>query len=380
MTNHQNLFEQFSSTNYEQWLEKVEKDLRGRALDDLQWEIEDGIQLAPFYDPERSSDTTLPSERANNNWEIGSIVVNTTLAEANKEALESLKGGVEALKFRLKKSVSAADLERLLSQIETDYISVHFKLQGISVLEFVEQLIIFLEQREKSLTTFKGSLCFDPFEHPEGLKTCAQLLKANGENFHHFRLIQLQDNTEVGISNTLANLLAKGAELLVQLEAHSVAKELVTKHLKLRLDLGTRFFLDLSMLRAIRLLWSNLYQVFNLENSRQPILEVGFTKASIQANPNQNMIHASTQALAAVIGGAEILFIPPASIEEKLSFYNRIARNVQHLLKMESFMDRVVDPAAGSHYIETVTQKLAEIAWEKFQAIEQKGGYLKNIE
>ena len=376
MANHQNLFEQFTATSYEQWLEKVKKDLKGRALDDLHWEIEDGVRLAPFYNPNEVVNSVLPIERSTNNWEIGGIVAHTTLTEANKEALESLRGGIEALQFQLDKPVLAADLERLLAQVETDYISVHFNLKGLPVIEFVDQLIIFLKQGGKALTSFKGSLCFDPFEQVNGLETCAALLKKYGEQFDQFKLIQLQDIEETGISDNLAHLLAKGTELLVQLEEQAVPKALVAKHLKLKLNIGTRFFLDLSKLRAIRLLWANLYEAFEIADSQQPTLSVGFASFSMQENPNQNMIQASTQALAAVIGGAEILFIPPASDKEKIAFHNRIARNIQHLLKMESFMDRVVDPAAGSHYIETVTQKLTELAWEKFKAIEQKGGFL----
>ncbi len=92
------------------------------------------------------------------------------------------------------------------------------------------------------------------------------------------------------------------------------------------------------------------------------------------------MIRAATQALSAVIGGADRLYVLPSNAalgEESSAFSRRIARNVQHLLQLESHTDKVIDPAAGSYYIEKLTDKLTEQAWAKFQEIEGKGGYLR---
>ena len=90
------------------------------------------------------------------------------------------------------------------------------------------------------------------------------------------------------------------------------------------------------------------------------------------------MIRSTTQAMAAVIGGADRLVVIPSNManlsadrqegEESNSFSHRIARNVQHLLKMESYLDRVIDPAAGSYYVEALTNQIAERAWEIFQS------------
>ena len=82
------------------------------------------------------------------------------------------------------------------------------------------------------------------------------------------------------------------------------------------------------------------------------------------------MIRTTTQAMAAVIGGVRRLSLLPADAfgGDSTPFTRRMARNVQHLLRMESYLDRVVDPAAGSYYLETLTEQLAERAWRQFQS------------
>ena len=93
----------------------------------------------------------------------------------------------------------------------------------------------------------------------------------------------------------------------------------------------------------------------------------------------QNMIRAATQAMSAVIGGVDRLYIPPANAgvpEAPTPFTRRVARNVHHILKMESFLDRVADPGAGSYYIEKLTDTLAESAWSQLQEIERAGGFM----
>ena len=95
------------------------------------------------------------------------------------------------------------------------------------------------------------------------------------------------------------------------------------------------------------------------------------------------MIKAATQTMAAAIGGADLIYVLPADYQQKgesTSFSRRIARNVQHLLQMESHLDQVIDPAAGSYYIERLTRHLCEEAWQEFQHIERQGGYSQVVE
>src|SRR5690606_19484509 len=128
--------------------------------------------------------------------------------------------------------------------------------------------------------------------------------------------------------------------------------------------------------RALKILWANVLEAYGVK-VQMPFIEVHFAPESQDNNINTNMIRAATQALSAVIGGADRLYVLPANAalgEASMSFTRRIARNVQHLLQMESHVDKVFDAGAGSYYIEKLTNILAEKAWAKFQEIEAGGG------
>ena len=90
------------------------------------------------------------------------------------------------------------------------------------------------------------------------------------------------------------------------------------------------------------------------------------------------MLRATTQAMSASLGGVDGIEVKSynSAWEEGNEFSHRVARNVQLLLKEESYFDKVIDPAGGSYYIEQLTQELAEKAWLKFQKIEKKGGFI----
>ena len=86
--------------------------------------------------------------------------------------------------------------------------------------------------------------------------------------------------------------------------------------------------------------------------------------------------------MSAAIGGADIIYVMPADYQlkgETSTLTRRIARNVQHLLQMESHLDQVIDPAAGSYFIENLTRLLCAEAWQEFKSIERKGGYSKIV-
>lgn len=135
-----------------------------------------------------------------------------------------------------------------------------------------------------------------------------------------------------------------------------------------KFDIGISYFIEIAKLRAFKLLWGNLLEAYQLEPT-EPTLWAHISEASQVENTHTNKIRATTQAMSAVIGGIEILSIAPSdTIEGENSDLNiRIARNIQHLLQMESYLDKVADPSAGSYYIEKLTNQMAETVWAKLQ-------------
>ena len=140
--------------------------------------------------------------------------------------------------------------------------------------------------------------------------------------------------------------------------------------------------MELSKLRAARIIWSKVTQLYGADPSLQGMhisAETSvFTKTIF--DPHVNLLRAGNEAFAAVLGGIQYLHIMPYdNLTGSSSFSERIARNIHLVLKEESHLKRVVDPAGGSWYIEDLTTQLAERAWVLFQQIEAKGGILEAL-
>jgi len=122
------LFEQFQPVSKADWLAKVEKDLKGKPIDGLNWSINEDITLTPFAHADDLEETSQPltNQRTTNNWEIGVKVQVGNMQLANKEALNALTNGANAIAFELRKSPTKAELNTLLKDIELEWISTHF--------------------------------------------------------------------------------------------------------------------------------------------------------------------------------------------------------------------------------------------------------------
>lgn len=383
-----NLFEEFAPISKAEWLAKIEQDLKGKPLSDLQFQLEENITLEPFYHPEDFTENYAPiaTVKANNTWQIAEYIEVHDVKIANAQALEALNGGATALLFQLYQELSDEELAQLLRGIALEYIFTNFGqyFPGKNPYLLLERFYNYLKANDKNPATIHGSIDFDaildwvepPFgELAEAVQFCAQEMP-------HFRMIEVDvRRLHTGIERTsleLAYTIAKGSEYLAQLAAFNISPAIANQHLQFAIGTSTSYFVEIAKIRALKLLWANVLAAYKVP-IEMPLIEVHFAPESQDNNPNMNMIRAATQALSAIIGGADRLYVLPANTalgKDSNSFTRRIARNVQHLLQLESYMDKVIDPAAGSYYIEKLTDKLAEAAWAKFQEMEASGGYL----
>lgn len=387
MSENTNLFGEFTPTTKAAWLARMEKDMRGQPLSDLQFQLEEEITLEPFYHPEDFSENYESlAGKANNIWQIGEYVEAGKVNIANQRALEALNGGATALLFELRHELSEEELAKLLSGIELEYISTNFgqSFPGKKPTVLLELVYNFVKSSGKNPVNIAGSIDFDAIldwtEPP--FDALAKAVHFCAENLPQFRIIEVDGRRfHSGVERTsleLAYILAKGSEYLAQLSERGIDPGVANQHLQIAVALSTSYFVEIAKLRALKLLWANLLQAYGAP-VQMPLIEAHFAPESQDNNPNTNMIRAATQALSAVVGGADRLYVLPANAElgeDSTSFTRRIARNVQHLLQMESYVDKVADAGAGSYYIEKLTDVLAEKAWAKFQEIETQGGYL----
>ena len=380
----------FPATTKSEWLQRVEKSLKGRTVADLDWQLEEGIRLSPFATAEDLPDQPAPL-RSKPGWEIGEYISAGPPAEMNARALEALAGGVNAPLFYLRHQTSVAEIAEILKDIHPEYISLNCApiYPDKDPAELFRDLVFYLRRQGYDLSKISGSVDFDPLldwsEPP--VPPLIRLLRFVGQYMPNFRVLQVNGNIFSSgfgdVSEELALIVAKGAEYLQMIREHGGDPELAAAHLQFSVTLSQQYFVSIAKLRALRILWANVLEGFGIDTTIRPIIAAHPGMETQDDDEHYNMIRATTIALSAVIGGADQLFLLPANLltdQESTAFTRRIARNVQHLLQLESQLGWVADPAAGSYYLEQLTGALGEAAWKHFRQIESKGGFLAMME
>jgi methylmalonyl-CoA mutase len=371
------LFSEFAPSSKAEWLAKIERDLKGRSVVSLDWQLADEngpLSISPFAHPEDLA--TLPEplvgNRSANTWDIGAyIYVSENYKTANKSALTELMGGVNAPCFVFDDNFpSENQLQTLLDGIELDYISTFFKekTENRSPLAFLKNLKNKVEKDGKNPFLLRGGIFYDPFADGRfdtvsatetvrfAAENCPEMsvLSVNGERFF---------DTSENVVDELLKTLTAGEMYLKNLTDNGLDAEIINNAMSFRLQIGVSYFVEMAKIRAFKLLWGNVLEAYGVE-PKMPLVFATTTDKTYIADPHTNKIRTTTQAMSAVIGGAAMLTLQPT---EDSDFGRRIARNVQHLLTMESYLDKVVDPSAGSYYIETLTNKIAEAVWSRFK-------------
>ena len=194
----------------------------------------------------------------------------------------------------------------------------------------------------------------------------------------------LYQNSGGNAVQELAFALATGVEYLRQGEKLGVSIDDMAQKLKFSFAMGADFFMAIAKLRAARLLWSQVVTACGGNEDSQKMRIYATTSRWNQSklDPYVNLLRDTTEAFSAIAGGADIINVNPfdAVVREPDEFSERIARNTQIILKEECHFDQVTDPAGGSYYVETLTAKVAEAAWDLFQQIEKAGGMIKALE
>lgn len=337
-------FNEFSPVSKQAWLTKIERDLKGKPLEELLWQLREDWTISPF--PHADDLEALPSPislgKSNNAWEIGEEIVVTDAKAANLLSLNALNGGATALLFHLPKDFGAKHFSTLLKDIQLEWISTHFT--GGAIADFVG----YLKTTNFDLRKLKGSW-------RNANETTSELPHFI---FHAISGAPYLIDTSQSIEE-LSQLLQDFNQQLQQIEQHQQTPFIVT------IAIGKSYFVNIAKVRALKLLCTHLLTAYNTNLPYQ--IEAYIPTTTYSEDANQNNIQISTQALSAVIAGVDRLFIAPAE-QQGSDFSRRIARNVQHLLQLESHLDHVVDPSAGSYYIENLTQEIAERAWQHFVA------------
>ncbi len=357
MEHQDNLFKDFETITAEAWLDKIKLDLKGKDPAELNHQVGENIVLSPFHHADTMAGTVAPIARNSNGneWLIGETFrLEENLKLTNKRILHALENGTQAITIRVDRKLTESDFANLFSEIEPSYIYTHFAITDtidpIQVLTAFERV---LAEKKGEKTAFFGSISGEKIE-------AVELQKWTTSNLPNFKTCYIEVPSGDPMDQ-LTILIKKGVDELAKSEDPSIANQVV-----FRVKIGTDFFLEIARLRALRILWANVLKSYGIAPTIFPKIMVDFDLNSQTEDPNQNMIRATTMAMAAALGGADLLTVMPADVGDANSttFYRRIARNIQHILKMESFIDRVKDVASGSYYVETLTTKIGETVWK----------------
>jgi methylmalonyl-CoA mutase len=395
----------------------VEKDLAGVPFDKkLVWRTAEGLAVQPFYRREDLGSLGYLRDQApgafpfvrgkkgeDNRWLICQPVTRTAVGEANQVARRALAAGADAVAFRSstcegrlygQRVTSLADFAALFDGIDLAKVPVHLDW-GSAGPQAAAYLVAHAEARGVKPSQLSGSVEFDPLraitasgQLPEDLSAywdgVAAFLKEARAALPSMRLVVLHTDlfTDAGsnLAEDLALVLAQGVELVSALTDRGFTAEEALALIGVKASVANNYFMEIAFFRALRLTWASVASAFGVEGGRGKVWVHGET-ASVDKtlfDPQVNILRQTTAAMSAVIGGVDVLSVrpydEPVGVTSEAS--ERLARNTQLVLREESGLDHAVDPAAGSYFLENLTDALAARAFSLFQELEAKGGYL----
>ena len=405
------LFSEFPPVSTEKWEEVINKDLKGADYEKkLVWKTIEGFKVRPYYRAENLEGLEYldvnPGEKpytrgkhvADNVWEVRQDIHVQDLAEANRIALDAVQRGATSLGLCAKQVTSVADLEKLLKGIYINAVSINFLCSG----DYLQLLKLYVEYARKAGYDPKelcGSTDFDMFRYAlthgkfhrgeEGdLQMAKELVEYAHDELPKFRVLtvngQLLHNSGSNIVQELGFSLAAANELVSRLTDMGCKAHRVASRIQLSVGVGSTYFMEIAKIRAARMLWSKIVEQYKPECDCAYKLFINATTSRWNQSvydPYVNMLRSTTEAMSSAVAGADSISVLPFdnAYKEADDFGYRIARNQQLLLKEESYLDKIVDPAAGSYYIENLTDKIAKGAWEHFLKVEEAGGMCKAL-
>ena len=409
MANREKLFTEFTAPTTQEWLDKIEVDLKGADFQKrLVWRTNEGFNVQPFYRREDLKDLKTPdalpgefpfvrgNKKDSNVWYVRQNIVVDDPKQANAKALDILNKGIDSLGFHVPgKMVSKETVEALLEGILCDIVEVNFSTCQRHALELAEILVAYFQQKGYDKEKVVGSIEWDPMQKmvmkgkdvTPVLEFGPKLVEALKE-YPTFRCVVVSsdalNNAGAYIVQELGYALAWGNEYLQQLVDAGVDVDLAAKSIKFNMGISENYFMELAKFRAARLLWAQIVKQYEPKCDCACQMVVNATTSKYNQtlfDSYVNLLRSQTEAMSAALGGIHSMVVTPfdAPYEQSTDFSERIARNQQLLLKEESHFGQIVDPGAGSYYIEHLTAALAQEAWKIFLRVEEEGGFLAAI-
>ena len=420
----------------EQWRDLAEAELRGRPLDDLTWKTLEGIEVKPLYTDEdvagldhlgavpgaapftRGVKATMYAGRP---WTIRQYAGFSTAEESNafyRKALDAGQQGV-SVAFDLathrgydsdhervvgdvgKAGVaidSVEDMKILFDGIPLEKVSVSMTMNG-AVIPILASFIVAGEEQGVDKAQLSGTIQNDILKEfmvrntyiypPEpSMRIIADIIEYTSNEMPKFNSISISgyhmQEAGANLVQELAFTLADGREYVRAAIERGMDVDKFAGRLSFFFAIGMNFFMEAAKLRAARLLWHRIMSEFEPKNPKSMMLRTHCQTSGVslqEQDPYNNVVRTAYEAMAAVLGGTQSLHTN--ALDEAIAlpteFSARIARNTQLILQEETGVTNVVDPLAGSYYVEKLTHDLAEAAWALIEEVEEMGGMTKAV-
>ena len=404
--NKEKLFTEFTAPTTQEWLDKIEVDLKGADFQKrMVWRTNEGFNVQPFYRREDLANLkavdSLPGEfpfvrgnkKDNNLWFVRQDINAEDAKAANAKALDILNKGVDSLGFKISgDAVSAEFIATLLDGILPQYVELNFKTCQRHCVELAEILVAYFKEKGYPLADLKGSINFDPIEKilKKGKDVSPVLAQAKSliealKELPGYKCINVNsvslNNAGAYIYQELGYALAWGAEYLNVLTEAGVDATEAAKRIKFNMGVSENYFMEIAKFRAARLLWAQIVKQYEPKCDCACQMHV----CAVTSEYNQtlfdsyvNLLRSQTETMSAALANVDSIIVTPFDkpYEQPTEFAERIARNQQLLLKEEAHFDKLVDVAGGSYTIEHLTDAIAQEGWKLFLAVEEAGGFL----
>ncbi len=424
------------STKKESWSKAAEAELRGRPLDDLTWKTLEGIDVQPVYTEEDLAEVThlgtLPGEApylrgvkstmyAGRPWTIRQYAGFSTAEESNAFYRKALAAGQQGVSVAFDLAThrgydsdhprvvgdvgkagvaidSVEDMKILFDGIPLDKVSVSMTMNG-AVIPILASFIVTGEEQGHDRAVLSGTIQNDILKEfmvrntyvypPEpSMRIIADIIEYTSAEMPKFNSISISgyhmQEAGANLVQELAYTLADGREYVRAAIARGMDVDRFAGRLSFFFAIGMNFFMEAAKLRAARLMWHDIMQEFEPKNPKSSILRTHCQTSGVslqEQDPYNNVVRTAYEAMSAVLGGTQSLHTN--ALDEAIAlptdFSARIARNTQLILQEETGVTNVVDPLAGSYYVEKLTHDLMSQAWTLIHEVEEMGGMTKAV-
>ena len=418
------------------WAKLAEKELRGRPLSDLTWNTLEGIEVQPLYTADdiagldhmggipgqapftRGVKATMYAGRP---WTIRQYAGFSTAEESNAFYRRGLAAGQQGVSVafdlathrgfdsdhpRVEGDVGKAgvaidsveDMKILFDGIPLDKVSVSMTMNG-AVIPILASFIVAGEEQGHDRAVLSGTIQNDILKEfmvrntyiypPEpSMRIIADIIEYTSSDMPKFNSISISgyhmQEAGANLVQELAYTLADGKEYVKTAMARGMDVDTFAGRLSFFFAIGTNFFMEAAKLRAARLLWHRIMTELGAKSDRSKMLRTHCQTSGVslaEQDPYNNVIRTAYEAMSAVLGGTQSLHTN--ALDEAIAlptdFSARIARNTQLILQEETGVTNVVDPLAGSYYVEKLTADLADEAWKLISEVDAMGGMTKAV-